>query len=168
MGGPGAFERNNMTSRVVFKRGLLCCAGLAVCLLGSSPRGLVVFLLLAVCAFYIQRALWRKSRRSGGSRFGFFPTYTSAGNAFQQLQMLAEPQTGHVIQEKAIDEAEEDDDGEPEDEASVIHQLRQIRNGDRSSKLVVSRSARLAQERKITSPKTEFTHPEKITVRSSQ
>jgi hypothetical protein len=110
-------------------------------MLASSPRGLVVFLLLAVCAFYIQRALWRENRRSGGNRFGFFPTYTSFGNAFQQLQMLAEPQTEHVIQEKAIDGAEEDDDGEPEDEANLMHQFRQIRNGVRSSKLVVSRSA---------------------------
>jgi hypothetical protein len=43
-------------------------------------------------------------------------------NAFQQLQMLAEPQTEHVIQKNAIDEAEEDDDGEPEDEANLMHQ----------------------------------------------
>jgi hypothetical protein len=71
-----------MRFRVVFKRGLLCCAGLAICMLASSPRGLAVFLLLSVCAFYIQRVLWRKNRRSGGNRFGFFPTYTSAGNAF--------------------------------------------------------------------------------------
>jgi hypothetical protein len=118
-----------MRSRVVFKRGSLCCAGLAICMLAASPRGLVVFVLLAVCAFYIQRALWRKNRRSAGNRFGFFPTYTSAGNAFQQLQMLAEPQTEHLIHERAIDEAEEDDDGEPEDEANLMHHLRQIRNG---------------------------------------
>jgi hypothetical protein len=127
---------------VVFNRGLLCCALLAICILASSLRGLVVFLLLAVCAFYIQRALWKMKRRSGGNRFGFFPTYTSAGNAFQQLQMLAEPQTGYVIEEKAVDEAEENDNGEPEDEANLMHQLRQIRNGDRSVQLVVSRAAR--------------------------
>jgi hypothetical protein len=132
-----------MRPRVVFKRGLLCCALLAICILASSLRGLVVFLLLAVCAFYMQRALWKRKRRSGGNRFGFFPTYTSAGNAFQQLQMLAEPQTGYVIEEKAIDEAEEDDDGEPEDEENLMHQLRQIRNGDRSVQLVVSRAPRI-------------------------
>jgi hypothetical protein len=131
-----------MRPRVVFKRGLLCCGLLAVCILASSLRGLVVFLLLAVCGFYMQRALWKRKRRSGGNRFGFFPTYTSAGNAFQQLQMLAEPQTGYVIEEKAIDEAEEDDDGEPEDEENLMHQLRQIRNGDRSVQLVVSRAGR--------------------------
>jgi hypothetical protein len=95
----------------------------------------------SVTIAYIQRVLWGKNRRSGGNRFGFFPTYTSAGNAFQQLQMLAEPQTEHVIQEKAIDEAEEDDDGEPEDEANLILQRRKIRNGDRSSRLVVFRGA---------------------------
>jgi hypothetical protein len=132
-----------MRPRVVVKRGLLCCALLAICILASSLRGLVVFLLLAVCAFYMQRALWKRKRRSGGNRFGFFPTYTSAGNAFQQLQMLAEPQTGYVIEEKAIDEAEEDDDGEPEDEENLMHQLRQIRNGDRSVQLVVSRAPRI-------------------------
>jgi len=55
--------------------------------------------------------------------------------------MLAQPQTGYVIEEKAIDEAEEDDDGEPENEPNLMHQLRQIRNGDRSVQLVVSRAA---------------------------
>jgi hypothetical protein len=140
-----------MRLRVVFKRGLRCCALPAICILASSPRGLVVFLLLAACAFYIQRALWKMKRRSGGNRFGFFPTYTSVGNAFQQLQMLAEPQTGYVIEEKAVDEAEEDEDGEPEDEANLMYQLRQIRNGDRSVQLVVSQGC-----------------AEKITVRSSQ
>jgi hypothetical protein len=157
-----------MRSRVVFKRGLLCCAGPAICMLTSSPRGLVIFVLLAVVAFYVQRALCTKNRRSGGNRFAFFPTYTSAGNAFQQLQMLAEPRTEHVIQEKAIDQAEEDDEGEPEDETNLTHQLRQIRNGDRSSKLVVSRVPGLAKEPKITSPKNEFTDLEKITARSSR
>jgi hypothetical protein len=49
-----------------------------------------------------------------------------------------------------------------------MHQLRQIRNGDRSPKLLVSRVPKLAQQPKITSPKTEFTDLEKITVRSSQ
>jgi hypothetical protein len=135
-----------MRCSVVFKRGLLCCAGLAVCVLASSLRGLVIFLLLTVCAFYIQRALWRKNRRSGGNRFGFFPTYTSAGNAFQQLQMLAEPRIEYVIQEKAIDEGEEDDGGEPEDEANLMHQLRRIRSGDRSLRLVVSRGTQSSQE----------------------
>jgi hypothetical protein len=157
-----------MRARVVFKRVFLCGALLAICILASSPRGLVVFVLIAACAFYIQRVLWRKNRRSRGNIFGFFPTYTSAGNAFQQLQMLAEPQTEHVIQEKAIDEAEEDDDGEPEDEANLILQLRKIRNGDRSSRLVVFRGAQASGGAEDHSLQTESTDPEKITVRSSQ
>ena len=141
---------------MVFKRGLLCCAGLAICMLASSSRGLVIFVLLAVGAFYVQRPLCRKNRRSGGNGFAFFPTYTSAGNAFQQLQMLAEPQTEHVIEKKAIDAAEEDDDGEPEDETNLIHQLRQIRNGDRSSKLVVTIVPRL--RRSLRSLPQKMTH----------
>jgi hypothetical protein len=157
-----------MRPRVVFKRGLLCCVLLAISILASNPRGLVGFVLLAVSAFYIQRVLWRKNRRSGANRFGFFPTYTSAGNAFQQLQMLAEPQTEHVIQEKAIDEAEEDDDGEPEGEANLILQLRKVRNGDRSSRLVVSRGVQASAGAEDHSLHTEPTDPEKITVRSSQ
>ena len=78
--------------------------------------------------------------------FGFFPTYTSAGNAFQQLQMLAEPRIEYVIREKAIDEGEKDDDGKPEDEANLMHQLRQIRSGDRSLKLVASKGGRASQK----------------------
>jgi hypothetical protein len=139
---PPAFERDDICPRVVFKRGFLCCALLAICTLASSPRGLAAFVLLAAGAFYLQRILWKTKRRSGGYRLGFFPTYTSAGNAFQQLQMLAEPQTGHVIEEKNIDEAEENDDGEPEDTTNLMHQLKQIRNGNRSVQLVVSRAVR--------------------------
>ena len=157
-----------MRPRVVFKLGLLCCALLAICILASSPRGLVVFVLLAVCAFYIQRVLWRKNRRSGGSRFGFFPTYTSAGNAFQQLQMLAEPQTEHVIQEKAIDEAEEDDDGEPEDEGTLCTNLGKSGTGTEASRLVVFRGAQASAGAEDHSLQTESTDPEKMTVRSSQ
>src|ERR1700722_6477704 len=153
---------------VVFKRGLLCCALLAICILASSPRGVVVFVLLAVCAFYIRRVLWRKNRRCGGNRFAFFPTYTSAGNAFQQLQMLAEPQTGYVIEEKAVDEAEEDDDGEPEDGANLMHQLRKVRNGDRGSRLVVFRGAQASAGAEDHSLQTESTDLEKVAGRSSE
>jgi hypothetical protein len=128
-----------MSTRVMFKRGLLCCALLAICILGSSPQGLFAFVFLAVCAFYVQRILWKMKSRSRLRRFGFLPTYTSFGNAFQQLQMLAEPQIEYVIEEKAVDEAEEDNDGEPEDETDLMHQLKKIRNGDRGGQLVVSR-----------------------------
>lgn len=74
-------------------------------------------------------------------------TYTSFGNAFQQLQMLAEPQTGYVIEEKVADNAEEDDDGELEDEADLTRQFRQIRNGDRSAQPVVCKAARRRSRR---------------------
>lgn len=128
-----------MSPRVVFQRGLLFCVLLAICILASSPQGLFVFVFFAVCAFYVQRKFWKIRSRSRLRRFGFLPTYASFGNAFQQLQMLAEPQTQYVIEEKAVDGAEEEDDGEPEDEADLLHQLKKIRNGDRGGQLVVSR-----------------------------
>lgn len=110
-----------MRYRVVLKRAFLACAGLAICLLASSLRGLVILVLLCICAFYVQRVLWRLSRRRGINRFRFFPTYASAGNALQNLQMLAEPQIENVIQEKSKDEVDDGDDGEPEDENNLIN-----------------------------------------------
>jgi hypothetical protein len=78
-------------------------------------------------------------RRRGINKFRFFPTYASAGNAFQQLQLLAEPHTEHIVQEKAKDKADEDDDGLTEDEEDLDDQFRRIRNGDQIDRLRVSR-----------------------------
>jgi hypothetical protein len=126
--------------RVVFRNGLLGSVLFGICLLASSPRGLVIFVILVAFAFHIQRLLSKIARRSGISRFAFFPTYASAGNAFQQLQVLAEPHAENVIQEKAKDEADQEDDGETEDEASLENQLQRIRRGDRVDRLRVPKS----------------------------
>jgi hypothetical protein len=90
--------------------------------------------------FYVRRLLWRIGRRRGIKKFNFFPTYASFGNAFQELQLLAEPRTENVIQEKAKDEADEDDNGQPEDEDDLNDQLWRIRNGNRIDKLRISRT----------------------------
>jgi hypothetical protein len=72
------------------------------------------------------------------NKFRFFPTHASAGNAFPQLQMLVEPQTENVIQEKAKDEAEDDDEGGPDDPTEHLNrQLKQIRRGGRIDRLKI-------------------------------
>lgn len=129
-----------MEIRTVFKRCLLCGALAAICVLTYSPSGLLIFLFLVLCTFYMQRALWRHNRRCGRRRKSFYPTTTSLGNAFQTLQILAEPQIAYVIEEKDADEVDENDDGQSEDGTfSFNRQLRRIRNGERIDRLTVRR-----------------------------
>jgi len=71
---------------------------------------LPIFIVFA-CVFYVQR--WNRYRRFR-KKGGFYPTYSSLGNAFQELQKIAQPPAVHVVQEKLDDRAEEDDASEPE------------------------------------------------------
>lgn len=94
-------------------------------------------LVLFVAAFYLLRLLARL-RSLRGHRVGFFPSYTSMGNALQQLQAMAEPEVQHILQEKQRQEADEDDEGDPDDPAAHLEkQLRRIRNGEEIDRLTI-------------------------------
>jgi hypothetical protein len=109
-----------------FLRGFFALNGLAI--------------LLCCVVFWGRRFLWRRRKRLGKRRLGFFPTFTSAGNALQNLQVIAQPRAQHVIEEKLDDEAEDDDDGEPADPEKHLHrQLRRIRRGERVERLTALR-----------------------------
>jgi hypothetical protein len=103
-------------------------------------NGLTVFLCCIV--FCWKRFRWRRRKRLGKRDLGFFPTYTSAGNALRilQVQIMAQPQVQHVLEEKLDDEAEEDADGEPADPEKHLHrQLRRIRRGETVERLTALR-----------------------------
>lgn len=67
-------------------------------------RGFYAFNGLAIClcciVFWVRRCLWRMRKRRGQRNLGFFPTFTAAGNALQNLQVMAQPRVEHVIAEK--------------------------------------------------------------------
>jgi hypothetical protein len=88
--------------------------------------------LLFALVVYLQRARWRGGQRRG-RRVHFYPTNMMLGLALQNLQVFAHPEVDHILQEKYADEAEEDDEGDPDDPQKVLaRQLRahpQWRNG---------------------------------------
>jgi hypothetical protein len=86
--------------------------------------------LLFALVVYIRRARWRQSQRRG-KRIRFYPTTMMIGLALQNLQVFAQPEVDHTIQEKYADAAEEDDEGDPDDPQKVLErQLQRIRNGE--------------------------------------
>jgi hypothetical protein len=103
-------------------------------------RGFYAFNALAIIAcclvFYARRRLWRRRQRLGKFNPGFFPTYTAAGNALQTLHAMTQQRVDYVLEEKFVDEADEDEEGGPPDPTKHLQrQLRRIRGGDRVDKL---------------------------------
>lgn len=97
-------------------------------LLLSGFYGLVCFV---GGAFFYQRWLWRRRKRMGRRRLGFYPSGASLGNALHQLQVIAQPQVEHVVAEKLNEEAAEDDAGGPDDPIRHLHrQAARIRRGE--------------------------------------
>jgi hypothetical protein len=111
-----------------FLRGFFALNGLAI--------------LLGCIVFCWKRFRWRRRKRLGKRNPGFFPTFTSAGNALQtlQVQIMAQPQVQFVLEEKLDGEAEDEDEGEPADPEKHLHrQLRRIRRGERVERLTALR-----------------------------
>jgi hypothetical protein len=103
-------------------------------------RGLYAFVLLCCVLFGLRRFLWRRTKRQGRRNLGFCPTYTSAGNALQALQVMAQPRAGYVLTEKFDDTADDDDEGGPDTPDKHLHrQLRRIRRGEKVERLTVLR-----------------------------
>ena len=110
----------------------------------SVLRGFYAVNALAVLTccltFLVRRALWRRRKRNGRSSRGFFPTYASAGNALQVLQVMPEPRAEYVLEEKLEEEADDDEDGDPCDPTKHLNrQLKQIRRGEKLERLTIMR-----------------------------
>ncbi len=98
--------------------------------------GFLLFSLLFICAFYLQRLRWKRNKRLGKKNLGFCPTFSSLGNALQRAQQLARPQTEIVMLKE--DAAEEDEEEIARNGVKHLHrQLKQLRNGGEIDKLTV-------------------------------
>lgn len=93
--------------------------------------GLWMFLCFVGLVFFLQRLRWKLG---GRSRFGFYPSAGSLGNALQQLQVMAQPEVRYVLAEKLEEEADEDGSGDPDhpvDPVAHLHrQAARIRRGE--------------------------------------
>jgi hypothetical protein len=103
-------------------------------------RGYFAFNALAIIGccfvFYARRRLWKRRQRLGKPSLGFFPTYTSAGNALQTLHAMTQQRVDYVLEEKFDDEADDDEEGGPPDPTKHLQrQLRRIRRGEKVDKL---------------------------------
>jgi hypothetical protein len=88
--------------------------------------------------FLARRALWRRNKKRGKRRRGFYPTGASAGNALHALQVIAHPQEKYVLAEKLEEPAEEDDEAGPKDPtAHLMRQARRIRSGKEVERFTV-------------------------------
>jgi hypothetical protein len=107
-------------------------------------RGLYIFIVFFIAivtiVFFFQRYRWRRRKRMGKSNWGFYPSSASMGNALQTLSTMALPQAEYVFEEKAKDDADEDDDGGPDDPTAHLHwQADRIRRGEKLDRLTLRR-----------------------------
>jgi len=92
---------------------------------------LTIFIVFA-CVFYFWRCNRTGRRRKRGS---------SLGNAFLELQKIAQPSAAHVLQEKLDERAEEDDESGPKNPTEHLRRsLKRIRNGEKIDNLKVFRT----------------------------
>jgi len=105
----------------------------------------VPFLMIGLILVHygLRRVLWRRRKRSGKGRLGFYPSAYALGMALQFMQVFHRPSMAYVLEARqdADEEADEDDNGEPRTaEARKKHfhrQLRRIRRGDPIDRLVL-------------------------------
>ena len=85
-----------------------------------------------------RRAAWRRGRRLGRKRLGYYPSAFAFGLALQFVQVFYRPSVDYVLEAKQEEAAEEDDEGDPETAAKQLsRQLKRIRRGERVERLVV-------------------------------
>ena len=93
---------------------------------------------LWACVFALRRAGWRRRKRTGKRKLGFYPTGASAGNALHALQAIVQPQVKYVLEEKLDESEDEDDEGAPKDPAAhLMRQAKSIRRGKPVDRLTV-------------------------------
>jgi hypothetical protein len=87
--------------------------------------GFYGFVCFVSVVFLYQRWRWGRTRR------GFRPSAVMLGNALQQLQVIAQPETRYVIEEKLDEDSEDEESGGPDDPVRHLHrQAAKIRRGE--------------------------------------
>ncbi len=87
--------------------------------------GLALFVGITLFVFFLRRLLSWMDRRGWILYSGDPPTYGSLGNAFQELQSIAQPQVQYVLEEKQEVDSEQDGEAGPDD--PTRHLRRQLR-----------------------------------------
>jgi hypothetical protein len=101
-------------------------------------RGLLLFVGVVACCFFLQRLRWKLAKHLSWLRLGFYPSAGSMGNALQQLQVFAQPETRYLVAEKLVESAEDDEEGGPEDpKRDLLRQARRIQRGQQVGRLRV-------------------------------
>lgn len=97
---------------------------------GFGIYALAFFCVLCFIVFLLKRVLAWLDRHGYICYTGHVPTYGSLGNAFLELQSLAEPQKQHVIEvhEDEKNKLVEDDEAGPD--AQRLRQLLRTNRGD--------------------------------------
>ena len=101
---------------------------------GALPF-LAIVLILAY--FVVLRIRWRVGRRLGWV-LGYYPSTFALGMALRFVQVFYRPSVEHVVEMRADEEADLDENGElVGSERHLRRQLRRIRRGERVGRLVV-------------------------------
>jgi hypothetical protein len=87
--------------------------------------GIAFFVGVVLFVFFLRRLLSWMDQRGWILYSGDPPTYGSLGNAFQELQSMAEPQIQYVLEVKQEEESEEDGEAGPDD--PTRHLRRQLK-----------------------------------------
>ena len=84
---------------------------------GALAVGLAVFVGIILLIFFLRRMLAWIGRRGWITYTGNAPTYGTLGNAFLELQKLAQPQMEYILEQKEAekDKLEEDGEAGPDD-----------------------------------------------------
>lgn len=107
-------------------------------LIAGLVFGPYLIAVILLCVFYLRRSIWRRNKRLRKKRLGFYPTTFALGLAFQMVQIVYEHGPRHLIVEKLKEQAEDDDEGDPENLAKQLDkQLRRIRQGEEVDTLKV-------------------------------
>ena len=94
----------------------------------SAP---VITIAVLLIDYVLLRARRRLYMRLGKKAPRFTPSPISLGTALQTLQMFSRPSVAYIVAAKEEDEADEDDDGDPDHQATQLGpQLKRIRRGE--------------------------------------
>jgi hypothetical protein len=112
-----------------------------VCIYALCTYGLSLpYVAIVVILFHyaLRRVLFRRRKRLGRGRRGYYPSAIALGMAFQFMQVFTRPSIAYVLEEKQREEAEEDDEGDPETlHKQLSRQLKRIRRGEAVDRLVL-------------------------------
>ena len=95
--------------------------------------------LIAILAhFTLRRANWKRSQRQGKACPAFCPSFSALGAVLLFAQIFYRPTIFHVAEVRQEENADEDDQGDPENPQKLFHrQLRRIRRGEPVEQLIL-------------------------------